>query len=400
MSCSLTHVALTNLSAVNKPAGATSAQVLRDLQKHFNPSYLFAPWIAHNASESKKASNYRRKNRKPRGQVKIGHGGTLDPIATGVLIAGIGSGTKALSQFLECTKSYETVVLFGAATDTYDRVGKIIGRKPFEHVTETKVLEALAQFRGDIMQRPPIYSALHADGKRFYEYAREGKPLPFEIQKRPVKVLKMELVEWMPGGTHNYKWPEADAGLEEKTVAEKLLDVATEVSSTSDSLKRKALSPGSDEDTDRGQKRSKAGEETVEAIKDRTTAPANEISSKNSPTDDFNEGNATNITGASSPRTGEALSKTPTDLSTPQPPAAKIRMTVGSGFYVRSLCHDLGEAVGSLAFMSELERTQQERFVIGQNVFEYSDLEKGEIVWGPKVEAMLDDWSSGSNDKP
>lgn len=74
------------------------------------------------------------------------------------------------------------------------------------------------------------------------------------------------------------------------------------------------------------------------------------------------------------------------------PPAAKLRMTVTSGFYVRSLCHDLGAAVGSAALMAELERTQQGQFELGKNVLEYSDLERGESVWGPKVEAMLDDW--------
>jgi tRNA pseudouridine55 synthase len=67
-------------------------------------------------------------------------------------------------------------------------------------------------------------------------------------------------------------------------------------------------------------------------------------------------------------------------------------MTVTSGFYVRSLCHDLGAAVGSAALMAELERTRQGQFELGKNVLEYSDLAKGESVWGPKVESMLDDW--------
>ena len=69
----------------------------------------------------------------------MGHGGTLDPMATGVLILGVGNGTKALGSFLECTKSYETVVLFGAATDSYDSEGKIVARAAYDHVTREAV---------------------------------------------------------------------------------------------------------------------------------------------------------------------------------------------------------------------------------------------------------------------
>lgn len=74
------------------------------------------------------------------------------------------------------------------------------------------------------------------------------------------------------------------------------------------------------------------------------------------------------------------------------PPAARLRMTVTSGFYVRSLCHDLGTAVGSAALMAELERTRQGEFELGKNVVTYDQLSKGEEVWGPVVEGMLDDW--------
>jgi len=79
--------------------------------------------------------------------------------------------------------------------------------------------------------------------------------------------------------------------------------------------------------------------------------------------------------------------------STSHPPAARIRMTVTSGFYVRSLCHDLGIAVNSLAIMSALVRTRQGDFELGKNVFEYDDLAKGEEVWGSKVEGLIDAWN-------
>ena len=105
-------------------------------------------------------------------------------MATGVLIMGVGKGTKQLQGFLECTKSYEATILFGAATDTYDVLGKVLRRAEYKHVTKEGVEKALAGFRGNIMQRPPIYSALRMEGKRLYEYAREGKEIPREIEER------------------------------------------------------------------------------------------------------------------------------------------------------------------------------------------------------------------------
>ena len=130
-------------------------------------------------NHNQKQKRSRRARQPP--QVKMGHGGTLDPLATGVLILGIGSGTKSLPQFLGCTKSYECTVLFGKATDTYDTEGKVVARKGYEHITKDMVEQALAKFRGKIMQKPPIFSALKVNGKKLYEYAREGKEVPIEI---------------------------------------------------------------------------------------------------------------------------------------------------------------------------------------------------------------------------
>jgi tRNA pseudouridine55 synthase len=221
------RIANTSIAAIHKPPSITSAQVIRDVQTHFNPSKLFAPWIKNEEqrqllethNQKKKRS---RKFRKPI-QVKMGHGGTLDPLATGVLILGVGSGTKSLGNFLACTKSYEAVVLFGKATDSYDTEGKIVAKKSFDHVTKDKVEEAMKQFRGKIMQRPPIFSAIRIEGKRLYEYAREGKEVPREIEERAVQVEELEITEWMEGGTHGYHWPDAEADRAEKVFADKVL---------------------------------------------------------------------------------------------------------------------------------------------------------------------------------
>ncbi|KGO74432.1 tRNA pseudouridine synthase II, TruB [Penicillium italicum] len=371
---------LTSSIAVHKPQGVTSADVIRTLQKHFNPSKTFRPWLEEERARRDRESQFQRKRRRhQRLDVKIGHGGTLDPLATGVLITGIGKGTKSLQDFLACTKSYETIVTFGAETDTYDRLGKIVRRAPYEHITREAVEKALEQFRGNIMQKPPIFSALRVNGKKLYEYAREGKVPPIEIKHRPVEVLNMEIVEWYEPGTHEYKWPEEEMTGDEKAVAEKLLDqeasvsvplaegeVTTQVPEAS-STKRKSPPPADEVKDDSAEDAKK------QKVSETDAAPAPE------PT-------------APEPATTE-VPAVPAGEPKPQPPAVKIKMTVTSGFYVRSLAHDLGKAVGSCALMSELVRSRQGDYELSPDkVLEYKDLDAGEEVWGPKVEKFLTEW--------
>ncbi|KAG9686640.1 pseudouridine synthase, partial [Aureobasidium melanogenum] len=351
--------------AVHKPIAVSSAQALRDLQKHLNPSKTFAPWIhaEKNKRDADAARNFGKRSRKNRQpvQVKLGHGGTLDPLATGVLVVGVGSGTKKLQGFLDCTKVYETVVVFGAASDTYDTEGTVVKRAPYQHITKSMVEEALEKFRGDIMQRPPIFSALRVQGKRLYEYAREGKEVPVEIQERPVTVSQLDMIEWLEPGTHKYNWPEKEAEEEEKKAVDKLLpQVAAETQATAgqeaqpdtEDLKRKR--EGSD-----GPEPKKMKSDGAEAADQAPTVDTDAVAEERKPC---------------------------------PAPAARIRMTVSSGFYVRSLCHDLGAAVGSLGLMAALERSRQGEFELGRNVLEFEDLEKGEDVWGPKLTDLLAQW--------
>jgi len=206
---------LTTTAAIHKPPSITSFDVIRSLQPKFKSSTLFQPLLARefakNRAEPRTKSRHKRDKKDL--DVKIGHGGTLDPLATGVLIVGVGGGTKALGRFLECTKSYECTVLFGVTTDSYDSHGKVVGRAPYEQITREKVEEALQQFKGDIMQKPPVFSALRVKGKRMYEYAREGGEIP-EVKERPVTVLDLELVGWLEGGKHDFKWPTEEASKE------------------------------------------------------------------------------------------------------------------------------------------------------------------------------------------
>jgi len=123
---------------------------------------------------------------------QIGHTGTLDPFAIGVLPISIGKATK-LIEYLPDDKAYIATVQFGADTDTYDKDGKII--KTYDKkITENDVKNILNDFRGEISQLPPIYSAIKINGKKLYEYAREGKQA--EIKPRKVFISNIELMSF------------------------------------------------------------------------------------------------------------------------------------------------------------------------------------------------------------
>lgn len=136
------------------------------------------------------------KMRKICGIRKIGHTGTLDPMATGVLPILVGNATKAQSLLPESDKEYEAVFDFGITTDTLDITGKILSRAD-ANVTLEQLEKVLPQFRGDIMQLPPMYSAVSKDGVRLYELARRG--ISVERTPRPVTVHSLELLNFDEG---------------------------------------------------------------------------------------------------------------------------------------------------------------------------------------------------------
>ncbi len=187
----------------------------------------------------------------------IGHTGTLDPMATGVLPVCIGSSTKLCDMETAKTKIYEAVVLFGTATDTEDVTGKVVKTLPVT-CDENRLVESFELFTGDIMQMPPMYSAIKLDGKKLYEIARAGKTA--DVAKRPVTIRSIRLLSFEKDGEGHLK-------------------------------------------------------------------------------------------------------------------EARIQVTCGKGTYIRSLCRDLGEAVGSCACMKELTRLKTGRFEIGEAV-KLSDVAK------------------------
>lgn len=124
---------------------------------------------------------------------KAGHTGTLDPFATGLLPLCFGEATKFSQDLLEADKTYETTVHLGVTTNTGDTEGETIDTRPVA-VTVEQIEAVLPQFRGPIMQVPPMYSALKRDGKAYYEYAREG--ITLEREARPVTIHKLEFISF------------------------------------------------------------------------------------------------------------------------------------------------------------------------------------------------------------
>jgi tRNA pseudouridine55 synthase len=155
---------------INKPAGWTSHDVVARLRKVLGTDLKSVP-----------------------SRLKIGHTGTLDPAATGVLPICLGKATKLARFLTETDKEYRAVMRLGETTDTQDATGKILSRRPIEDVTEDRIREILALFRGAIRQIPPMYSAVKVEGQRLYKAARAGR----EVDRAPrtIVIHRLELVQ-------------------------------------------------------------------------------------------------------------------------------------------------------------------------------------------------------------
>jgi tRNA pseudouridine55 synthase len=129
------------------------------------------------------------------GQRRVGHAGTLDPLATGVLVVGIGQGTRVLSYLDKDRKTYAAVVRLGQSTSTYDAAGEITAESDIAGISVDAIEEALERFRGSFQQVPPMFSAIKVAGKPLYRYAREGVELdraPRSVTVTSLRVLAFE----------------------------------------------------------------------------------------------------------------------------------------------------------------------------------------------------------------
>lgn len=156
------------LLLIDKPLGWSSFQAVNKLK-----------WAIRKKFELKK--------------IKIGHAGTLDPLATGLLLICTGKFTKRINELQGQVKEYTGTITLGATTPSYDLETEIDKTFSIATISEEMIREAALQLTGDIEQRPPIFSALKKEGKRLYEYAREGKEV--EIKKRSVTVSEFEIVK-------------------------------------------------------------------------------------------------------------------------------------------------------------------------------------------------------------
>ena len=128
-------------------------------------------------------------------KIKVGHAGTLDPLATGLLIICIGKQTKNISEYQDLAKTYIGKFKLGETTSSYDAETDVIEKFKYEHITINDLKELANEFIGNSMQKPPIYSAIKKNGKRLYDYARKNKEV--EIDRREIHIYNFEILDFI-----------------------------------------------------------------------------------------------------------------------------------------------------------------------------------------------------------
>lgn len=339
------HFRMDGVFAVYKPSGVSSSKLVGDIQEIFTKSQVFHNDLQKakdkmrfdlgtNKNMSKKRIETKVRNLK----VKIGHGGTLDPLASGVLVMGVGLGTKKLQHYLtECKKQYRTRALLGISTTTGDSEGEIITMNLIDHILKELVDDTAAKFTGDLKQTPPIFSALKMNGMALYDYARKGIPLPKNIKVREVSVSDVIVHDDSLSTDHGFERLHSELGEDGKPKEHGLSNNPT-LNDSPLYFSKQWL-----------EKAEKEG-------KPLTVGKPRELQ-------------------------GELPEKLP-----------QIHLTcdVSSGTYIRSLISDMGRAMELSAYMVELERTRQSEWIAGKNVFAVEDFED-EKVWGPVLKKCFEE---------
>ncbi len=150
---------------VDKPAGPTSHDIVDEVRRHFRLA-------------------------------KVGHGGTLDPMATGLLVILLGRGTRLSNYLIGSDKTYEGTMHLGVATDTEDLDGKVVAEADCSRVTQERLEEEMKKWKGDVMQTPPMVSAIKRDGVPLYKLARKGKVV--EREPRLIHIYEFALLDFAP----------------------------------------------------------------------------------------------------------------------------------------------------------------------------------------------------------
>jgi tRNA pseudouridine55 synthase len=199
---------ISGVVVVDKPGGMTSHDVINRLRKIF-------------------------------GTKRIGHAGTLDPLATGVLVVCIGQATRILEYLAATTKRYKAGILFGIRTDSQDITGVEISRTDTSELSIEEINGVLPRFRGRVLQTPPMHSALHHEGTRLYELARQG--IEVERKAREIEVYRLDLMEFTPGpNAHAVVDVECSSGTYIRTLAADIGE-AVGTGAVMDTLRRTAV---------------------------------------------------------------------------------------------------------------------------------------------------------------
>ncbi|AGO12162.1 AaceriAEL198Wp [[Ashbya] aceris (nom. inval.)] len=342
---------MNGIFAIEKPSGISSNQFLQKLKHALTKSQVFSKDIQKAVAE--RAMQYQKETgRKPSkhklrkvSQIKMGHGGTLDPLASGVMIVGIGSGTKKLSEYLSGTvKTYESEALFGLSTTSGDMEGDILSETSTAHLDMSSLKTVEKKFVGALKQTPPIYAALKMNGKPLHEYAREGIPLPKSIEPRKVTIYELEIFDDSLSTEHSYQLlkPPADS-------------VKADIEKMNANLDNDILYFSEEYCTSQGLDSQEAKIEPPIKLTDE------ERTIINAKGDDY------------------------------RAPLLHFKAKVSSGTYIRSLVSDIGKAVRSSAYMVKLIRTEQQNWSLAKNnVFKLEDFtDRDEALWVPVLEKVL-----------
>ncbi|KAJ1953315.1 pseudouridine synthase pus4, partial [Dipsacomyces acuminosporus] len=178
---------MNGIFAVNKPPGISCTGLLDYFKRNIGRGIDAMPFSEHLRLEKElRRSGKKIYRRRYPIEMRVGHGGTLDVEAAGVLVLGINKGCKLLHGYLSGGKSYLATGRLGVDTESFDAEGRITRIRECSRVTTEMIEQAVPSFEGEILQTPPIFSAIRMDGKRLYEYARSGDAAPVEIKPRKV----------------------------------------------------------------------------------------------------------------------------------------------------------------------------------------------------------------------
>ncbi|KAK9369204.1 pseudouridine synthase [Lipomyces kononenkoae] len=363
--------------AVYKPAGVSSATFMETVQRKMEADPEFI-----NTNMTREERQKRKRRKLPK--VKMGHGGTLDPAADGVLVLGVNEGTKRLGEYLDCSKTYEVIAHFGCSTTTYDAEGTVLDRHPTPHLTTEMIEQVLHHFRGEIQQIPPIYSALKIDGSKLYEYARNLESLPRNISPRPVTIHSLEIMGDV-AYDHEYELPTNQATAEEKfqeTVFRQAgLKELIKLGNKYAEMELSFLAQNGDSESLSSEPPCANTEQA------QTVTPPDVVKSKEQPANASEPESDQPVTATTATTAVENLSTT--DVAADHPIVA-FRVTVSSGTYIRSLVHDIAIAMGARAHVVKLTRTRQGDWQVGKNTIAADDIEAKDLSeWAPKAKFYM-----------